>query len=292
MKKVIALSVCVALAACTVDKSDKLIQLDANLPVAETVNGTPVPQALLESLAHARNIDLGKPEQRAKALTVLADFVLLAEQARRDQLISKPAAAADVEYARLSALSSAAMEALQAQTPLSDEQVKAEYDTYVAKAGKFDCDFSGLLFDNEASALAATGELHGKTFAQVYDAWKDKAKQAKIFTKVHVDQLPEELGKALAAMKPGDTTPAPVKTQFGWHLLSLTAVNPLTPPPFDQVKEGIRRSMAAKVARQRLEKLREQAKIEYPPGTAPVAKPAPEPEAKPAAPTATQSQKG
>lgn len=274
MKKVIALCVCAALAACSAEKSDKLIQLDANLPVAETVNGTPVPQALLESLARARNIDLDKPEQRAKALTVLADFVVLSEQARRDQLMSKPANAADVEYARLSALASVTMDALQQQTPLSDEQLKTEYDAQVAKAGKFDYDFSGLLFDNEASALAAAGDLHGKTFAQVYDAWKDKAKQAKVFTKVHADQLPEELGKALATMKPGDTTPVPIKTQFGWHLLSLTATNPLTPPPFDQVKEGVRRSMAANIARQRLEKLREQAKIEYPPGITPPAKPA------------------
>lgn len=277
MKKALALSLCAALAACSAEKSDKLIQLDANLPAVETVNGTPVPQALLDSIARARNLDLDKPDQRAKALTVLADFVLLAEQARHDQVLSKPATAADVEYARLSALASVTMEALQQQTPLSDDQLKAEYDAQVAKTGKFDYDFSGLLFDNEASATAAAAELHGKTFAQVYDAWKDKAKQAKVFTKVHLDQLPEELGKTLAAMKPGDATPAPIKTQFGWHLLSLTATNPLTPPPFDQVKEGVRRSMAANIARQRLEKLREQAKIEYPAGVAPPVKPAAQP---------------
>ncbi len=277
MKKIIALSVCAALAACSAEKSDQLIQLDPKLPVAETVNGTPVPQVLLDSLARARNLDLDKPEQRAKALSVLADFVVLSEQARRDQVLAKAATAADVEYARLSALASVTMDALQQQTPLSDEQLKAEYDTQVAKAGKFDYDFSGLLFDNEASAVAAAAELHGKTFAQVYDAWKDKAKQAKVFTKVHGDQLPDDLGKALATMKPGDSTPTPIKTQFGWHLLSLTSINPLTPPPFDQVKEGVRRSMAANIARQRLEKLREQAKIEYPAGVAPPAKAPPTP---------------
>jgi len=275
MNKAVVLSLCAILAACSADKSEnRIVELDANLPVVETVNGTPVPQVLLDSIARARSLDLDKPDQRAKALTVLADFVLLADQARHDQVLSKPTVAADVEYARLSALASVTMEALQQQTPISDEQLKAEYDAQIAKTGKFDYDFSGLLFDNEASAVAAAAELHGKTFAQVYDAWKDKAKQAKVFTKVHLDQLPEELGKALAAMKPGDTTPAPIKTQFGWHLLSLTATNPLTPPPFEQVKEGVRRSMAANIARQRLEKLREQAKIEYPAGVALPVKPA------------------
>src|SRR5438445_7020771 len=154
MKNILTLTACCALAACAADKNDKLIQLDPALPAAETVNGTPVPEVLLESLARAQGLDLERPDQRAKALTVLADFVLLSEQARRDQIAGKPALAADLEYARMSALANATMQALQQQTPLSDEQLKAEYDTQVAKAGKFDYDFSSLLFDNEAAAIA------------------------------------------------------------------------------------------------------------------------------------------
>jgi len=253
MKKTIVLSLCAALAACAAEKSDKLIQLDANLPVAETVNGTPVPQALLDSLARARNIDLDKPDQRAKALTILADFVLLSDQARRDQLLSKPATAADIEYARLSALAGEVMNALEQQTPVSDDQIKAEYDAQVARAGKFTYDMGSLLFANAEDAQKAADEVRaGKPFAQVYDAWKEKAQQAKAMTDIHFDQMPEELAKAVAALKPGETLAAPVK-------------------------DGIRSSMGKKIALQRLENLREQAKIEYPPGVTPPVKAAPAP---------------
>ena len=69
-------------------------------------------------------------------------------------------------------------------------------------------------------------------------------------------------------MKNGETSKLPVKTEFGWHVVHLDIANPYTPPPFDQVKEGIRRSMLLKIGQQRLEKLREQAKVEYPAGTA------------------------
>lgn len=272
MKKLLALSVCAALAACTAEKTEKLLQLDASLPVAETVNGTPVPQTLLDSLARARNIDLDKPDQRAKALISLADLVLLAEQARRDQITSKPANAADVEYARLMALAGMTMSALEQQTPLTDEALKAEYDGQVARAGKFTYDFSSLLFAKVEDAQKAADEVHaGKPFAQVYDEWKASAQQAKVMTDIHADQMPEELAKAVAGLKPGETLAAPVKTQFGWHLVNLTGANAYVPPPFDRVKDGIRAAMGKKLALQRLEKLREQAKIEYPAGVAPPA---------------------
>jgi len=54
--------------------------------------------------------------------------------------------------------------------------------------------------------------------------------------------------------------------------------NPFTPPPFEQVKEHVRSVVLLKAGQQRVEKMREQAKIEYPQGTTPAS-------AKPEAPT-------
>ena len=272
MQKLLLLSIPLLLSACSDNgSSDKrLIQLSSDQPAAETVNGTPVPQALLEAFARSRKADLNQPEQRAQVLRVLSDYVLLAEQARRDNLFAKPQFAADIEVARLSALANATMTELQQQTPLTDEALKAEYDAQVARAGKFEYDFSQLLFADEADALKVAGDaLTGKPFQQVYDAWKDKAKQAKVFNRVRAEQLPEPLSNALAEMKDGDTSRVPIKTQFGWHVVHLDIVNPFTPPPFEQVKENIRRTLALKVGEQRLDKLKEQAKIDYPPGGAP-----------------------
>jgi peptidyl-prolyl cis-trans isomerase C len=82
----------------------------------------------------------------------------------------------------------------------------------------------------------------------------------------------------------------PVKTQFGWHVLHLDIVNPYTPPEFDQVKEGIRRNMQMTINRDRLDKLRQEAKIEYPAGMAPPASAAPP--ARPAGPGAVPQPAG
>lgn len=283
MRKILSVSACLALTACSGGAGDqRVVQLPANLPVAETVNGTPVPQELVDAFVRVKapKADMGNPEQRAEILRVLSDYVLLAEQAQRDKMQADPKFAANVEVARLSALANEAMIRLQQQTPISDDALKAEYDANVARTGKSEYDFGNLLFGNEDDALKVAGELAaGKAFAQVYDEWKGKAAQAKVFSHIRQDQLPEPLVQALAQMKPGDFSRTPVKTQFGWHVFHLDAVNAYAPPEFDKVKDDIRRNLQKKIGEERLAKLKQQAKIEYPAGSTPVP-------AKPAAPAA------
>jgi len=244
-------------------------------PLAKTVNGTPVPQALLEAVARARELDLAKPEQRAQGLNLLTDYVLLSQAARQGNFFSQEKFRADIEAARLSGVANATLELLQQQAPITDAVVRAEYESQVAQAGKFEYDFTQLLFDKADDAEKVAAEIEaGKAFNTVYDAWRTKAKQAKAFSRVRQDQIPPELAKALAGLKNGETSRVPVKTDFGWHIVHLSIANPFTPPPFDQVKDSVRQGLLLRVGRERLQKLKEQAKVEYPPGALPPPAPA------------------
>lgn len=239
-------------------------------PLAETVNGTPVPQALLEAVARARELDLAKPEQRAQALTLLTDYVLLSQAARQGNFYSEEKFRADIEAARIQGVANATLELLQQQAPITEAVVRAEYESQVAQAGKFEYDFTQLLFDKADDAQKVAGEIEaGKAFNSVYDAWRGKAKQAKAFSRVRQDQVPPELAKALAGLKNGETSSVPVKTEFGWHIVHLSIANSFTPPPFDQVKDSVRQGLLLRVGRERLQKLKEQAKVEYPAGALP-----------------------
>lgn len=245
---------------------------DIGGPTAVTINGTAVPQALLEAVAHARNLDLSRPEQRGQALTLVTDYVLLAQAAQQGGFYANPQFRAEVEAARLQAIGNASMQQLQQQVPITDAVVQAEFEAQVARAGKVEYDFSQLIFDNEDDAIKACSEvIGGKKFADVYNEWRGKVRQAKAFSRVRPEQVPEELAKTLADLKNGETTKAPVKTKFGWHVVHLDIVNPFTPPSFEQVKDSVRQTMLRKVGQERLKQLKEQAKIEYPPGTAPPA---------------------
>ncbi|MGH8041725.1 MAG: peptidylprolyl isomerase [Rudaea sp.] len=268
-KPLVALACAAMLTACSnTNAPDKrALQLPPGGAIAETVNGTPVPQDLLDAVAQTHNLDTAKPMQRDQALKLTTDLVLLAQAAQRENFAADAKFRAHVEAARLQGLADAAFVQFQQRTPINDTMLKAEYDNQVAHAGKVAYDFSQLLFTNEDDALKAEDDIvSGKPFKDVFDAWRGKAKQARVFSRVLADQVPEPLAKALAQLRNGESTKVPVKTQFGWHVVHLDIANPYTPPPFEQVKEGIRRSMQLKIGKERLDKLKEQAKIEYPQG--------------------------
>lgn len=230
MYKKLTLAVGVAtVAACSQQgaSSGDVVQISATGPIAETVNGTKVPQSLLESVARQHNLHLDNPQQRAQALDLLTDEVLVAQVVQHESFASSEPFQAAVEAERLKGVADAAFAEYQKLTPISDDMLKAEYDAQSARAGNQAYDFGQLLFANEADALKAEDDIvAGKPFSAVYDAYRTKAKQAKVFTRVRPDQLPEPLIKALQNLNNGETTKVPVKTEYGWHVVHLDIVNP------------------------------------------------------------------
>ncbi len=236
------------------------------LPVAQTVNGEGVPLLLLERLATERKLDLQVPEQRATALSELTDYLLLAQLARKENYAADLDFSAYVELNRLQALANATAIKLRDSATVDDSVLKAEYDAEIARLGNNQYDFSQLLFANESDALAAASDAVDTPFDKVLESWSAKAAQARSFAAARPGQLPEPLAKALATLQAGDTLKVPVKTDFGWHIVHVTAVSPVVPPPFEQVKESIRATVLGQVVDQRIAKLRSDAvvKVETP----------------------------
>lgn len=235
--------------------------LPADLPVVETVNGQAVPQILLDALARERKLDLSIPEQRAAALTELTDYILLSQAAIKEGYARDPEFAAEVEINRLRGTANATIGKFRSSAQVDDSVLRTEYDQQIARAGTSEYDFSQLLFDSEDDALKAAGEAMSKPFNEVFDAWSTKAKQARAFQRVRPSQLPEALGKALVALKSGETIKVPVKTDYGWHVIHVGAISPFVPPPFEQLKDSIRETLLTQLGEQRLAKLRSEAKV-------------------------------
>jgi peptidyl-prolyl cis-trans isomerase C len=249
------------------DRERHVLELPTDGQPVLTVNGLAVPKRLLDGVARQSHLQLSDPAQRAQAIERLIELVLTAQAAEQQGLFDRPEFRADVEAMRLLGVFQATIAEFERATPISEATLRAEYAAEAARAGNVEYDFTQLLFADESDALAAEAEvLAGTPFTEVFEHWRGKAKQARSFHRVRRDQVPQVLAEALAALRNGETSQTPVRTEYGWHVLHLDIANSFTPPSFDEVKEGIRRSLQAKAVEQRLRSLREQARVEYPAG--------------------------
>lgn len=233
--------------------------------VVEVVNGEPVSQEMLEAFAASRrNFDLSKPALRDRALKQLADFVLLEQAAKKAGYLNSPEFTAAVELARLQSIAQATMRKFGDPAQLDDSAVRAEYERQYASNGVRDYNFDQMTFASRDAAAKVVAEVSGaKTFAQVMQAHRTDAdvRATRNFPKARSTQLPADIAAALALLKPDGTTTEPMEVQQGWAVLHLVAANAVVAPPYDQVKENIRRSLARRKAEERLMALRADAKI-------------------------------
>ena len=72
-----------------------------------------------------------------------------------------------------------------------------------------------------------------------------------------------EFGKAMAALKKGEMTDAPVKSQFGFHIIRLDDTREAQFPAFNDVKDQIKQRLEQTKLQDFQEKLRKSAKTDY-----------------------------
>ena len=131
-----------------------------------------------------------------------------------------------------------AEEEVRARHILVDSEQKAK-DIIAKLSGG--AEFAKLAKENSSDGSAATGGDLG------------------YFTKG--DMVPE-FAEAAFALKPGAYTKAPVKSQFGWHVIQVEDRRTKPQPTFDQMKEQLANDASQDIAQSVVEEMRKGAKIE------------------------------
>lgn len=96
-----------------------------------------------------------------------------------------------------------------------------------------------------------------------------------------------EFSNAAFALQPGQVSPAPVRTQFGWHLIRLEERRMSRGPSFEDMRDTLRQSLIEEEVNAAVERVRAAARVERieAPAAAPAApQPEPPPAPRPAAP--------
>jgi peptidyl-prolyl cis-trans isomerase D len=144
-------------------------------------------------------------------------------------------------------------ETVAAEIEIPEEKIRAEYDARQAELEKPEKRaLRQILVDSEEKAQAVEAALkEGKSFD---DAAKEIAgldAAALSLGTVTRNDLPPELADPVFALEPNKPS-APVKTGFGWHILEVTSIEPGGVPPYDAVRDGIRKSLVHDQAADRL----------------------------------------
>jgi peptidyl-prolyl cis-trans isomerase C len=246
--------------------------LCAALPAAAQnvaiVNGKAVPKARLDQLS-AQLAKSGRPVtpdiQEQLKQEVIAREVFMQEAQKRG-LDGSDDFRAQMELARQTLLIRELFADHQKKNPVTDADIKAEYDKFAAANGGKEYKARHILVEkeDEAKAIIANLKKGGKFEDLAKKQSKDPGSGANggdLDWANAASYVPEFAG-AMVKLNKGQTTQEPVKSQFGFHVIRLDDVREAQLPKLDEVKPQI----AQQLQQQRLatfqEELRGKAKVE------------------------------
>ena len=237
------------------------------------VNGKPVPKSRVEALMIQATRGGQQPvtpelETRVREEVVLRE--IFAQEAEKRGVAASPEYRSQMELARQSLLIRELFGDYQKKNPVSDADAKAEYEKFKAQAstgGNTEYRARHILVEKEDEAKALLAQLKGG--AKFEDLAKKSSKDTGSaqnggdldFAKP--DSYVPEFGQAMVALKKGETTAVPVKSQFGYHIIRLEDTREAQFPPFEEVKPQLQQRLAQQKLQDYQERLRTQAKTDF-----------------------------
>lgn len=234
------------------------------------VNGKPIPAERLQLLKQQIQERSGRelpPEMDAQLKEeVIAREIFMQEAARRGLDRSKEYKQ-NMEMARQTILIRELFLDFEKSNPISDTEIQAEYDKFVAGNGGKEYRASHILVEteDEAKALIADIKAGKKKFA---DAAKKASKdpgsgaQGGDLGWANPGSFVPEFSEAMTHLDKGAMTDTPVKTQFGWHIIRVDEVRDAKLPTLEEVKPQIKQELEQQRMAKFQEELRGKAKVE------------------------------
>jgi peptidyl-prolyl cis-trans isomerase C len=232
------------------------------------VNGVTIPKSRIDAMNKELTAQ-GQPDTPDRQNAVKEELVnreVLAQAATKRGLDKNPDIAAQMEMARQAVLVRALFESEVKANPISDAELQKQYEAFKGSMGDSEYKVRHILVDKEDDAKSIIAELNrGGDFAKIA---KDKSKDpGSKDNGGDLDWGPsaryvKPFSDAMMALKKGQTTSTPVKTDFGFHVIRLDDVRPLKVPSFDEIKEQFRQRAQQAQIQKFVMDLRTKAKVE------------------------------
>jgi peptidyl-prolyl cis-trans isomerase C len=249
-----------------------LIALALLAPVAQAqnaavVNGKPIPSAKVDEFmaALAAQGRPASPELRVAVRDELIAREIFLQAAEKKGLQRNDEVRKQLDNTRQDILIRALIRDHLQNNPVTDAEVKAEYDRLAKENAEQEFRARHILVETEAEAKTIIEQLgKGAKFEELAKKSKDpgSAQTGGDLDWNSPDTFVPQFSEAMVKLQKGQVTAAPVKTQFGWHVIRLDDVRAMQPPPLEQVKPQIQQDLERKRIMKLQEDLRAKAKIQ------------------------------
>lgn len=241
----------------------KTLALVGGMPITEDdVN------ELLMSLGQRAQM-YNNPEGRKEVLKQLVANKLMLLDAKRNLFEAEAEFKAQMAKVKDELLASYAANKVLKNVSVSTDDAKKYYDENSEKfMNEETVNASHILVESEEKALELlaaikAGEVTFEDAARDNSSCPSKANGGNLgdFGK---GQMVPEFDNAVFEMEVGSICEAPVKTQFGYHLIKLNAKNEASVMPFSEIEDEIKRALLAEKQRAAFDSKVNQLKILYP----------------------------
>ena len=248
-----------------------LMALGAQSAMAQNVaivNGKAVPKSRVDSLAQ-QIVKSGRPvtpEMETQLREEVIAREVFMQEAEKQGLSASDDFKIQMELARQTLLIRELFADYQKKNPVTDADLKAEYDKFAATNGGKEYKARHILVEKEADAKAIIASLKkGGKFEEIA---KKQSKDAGSGAKggdldwANPSSYVPEFTEAMLKLNKGQTTEVPVKSQFGYHVIRVDDIRTAQLPSFQEVKPQIAQQMQQQKLAAFQEDLRKKAKIE------------------------------
>ena len=235
---------------------------------AAKVNGANIPAYRLEAAIKSR-IAQGQqdtPELRKGIRDALINQEVVAQEALKRGLEKQPHVAARIELDRQSVLVNAYFEDYMRKNPVTDDMLRKEYERIKPEIPTKEYKVRHILVEKEEDAKNIIAQIRkGGSFEKLAaEHSRDPGSKAR---GGDLDWAPAEnyvkpFAETVIKLKKGTMTDAPVRTDFGYHIIRVEDERASKVPTFDEAKQQVQQMVQNQMVQKAIADLRAKAKIE------------------------------
>ena len=233
-----------------------------------TVNGKVITAARVEQVIKqviAQGKQADSPQLRESIKKDLIGREILMQEAEKQGFGKDVTVKQQIDNARQSIIINAMVGEFLKKNPITDADIKAEYDRFAAQAGDKEYHVRHILLGTAAEAHDIIAKLKGGAkFEDLAKTSKDtgSAGNGGDLDWATPSSFPKPFSDAFIALQKGQITQTPVQTPNGFHVIKLDDVRPAKLPTLEEVKPQIAEALQQKKLQAYQEEMVKKARVQ------------------------------